>query len=226
MELARSTDDLMTSVSIEGKHFPAFEMLDAKMASAMRKIIQTTDKTLNLKTSATSNSKNPLLPSGFRVQNGTKIAVHFAPKEEDKKRQYSLKESHDTKELFFAEWVERKRKLETMSCGYDVKRRQSKLKRPTIQRKQKAAEVGRCDNTFPGSRTTHRRREASWKKSYKKVKIKRKTCGHKRRNQSAKLKWTRERRPNCKTASTLGSKYAVSWTQSMKEKSPHEEELQ
>ena len=30
MEMGRSTDDPMTSQSIEGKHVPGFEMLDAK----------------------------------------------------------------------------------------------------------------------------------------------------------------------------------------------------
>ena len=39
MEMARSIDDLLTSQSIEGKSFPDFEMLDARIASALRKII-------------------------------------------------------------------------------------------------------------------------------------------------------------------------------------------
>ena len=39
MEAAKSVDDLMTSRSIEGHVFLDFEMLDAKTASALRKII-------------------------------------------------------------------------------------------------------------------------------------------------------------------------------------------
>ena len=39
VEIAKSTDDLLTSQSSQGKYFPDFEMLDAKMASALRKII-------------------------------------------------------------------------------------------------------------------------------------------------------------------------------------------
>ena len=35
-------DDLMTSQSIEGESFPDFEMLDARIASALRKIISST----------------------------------------------------------------------------------------------------------------------------------------------------------------------------------------
>ena len=36
----RSVDELKSSRSIEGKDFPIFEMLDAKIASAQNKIIQ------------------------------------------------------------------------------------------------------------------------------------------------------------------------------------------
>ena len=40
VEMAKSIDDLLTSQSIEGRRdFPDFEMLDAKIASALRKII-------------------------------------------------------------------------------------------------------------------------------------------------------------------------------------------
>ena len=39
MEVAKSVDDLMTSQSIEGRDFHDFEMLDAKIASALKKII-------------------------------------------------------------------------------------------------------------------------------------------------------------------------------------------
>ena len=39
VEIAKSADDLMTSQSIEGCDFPDFEMLDAKIASALQKII-------------------------------------------------------------------------------------------------------------------------------------------------------------------------------------------
>ena len=39
MEIAKSVDDLMTSQSIEGRDFPDFEMLDAKIASALERII-------------------------------------------------------------------------------------------------------------------------------------------------------------------------------------------
>ena len=38
VEMAKSIDDPMTSQSTEGKHFFDFEMLDAKTASALRKI--------------------------------------------------------------------------------------------------------------------------------------------------------------------------------------------
>ena len=40
VEMARSTDDLVTSQSVEGRSdVPDFEMLDARIASALRKII-------------------------------------------------------------------------------------------------------------------------------------------------------------------------------------------
>ena len=39
VEIANSIDDGMTSPSVEGKVFLDFEMLDAKKASALRKII-------------------------------------------------------------------------------------------------------------------------------------------------------------------------------------------
>ena len=42
-EIAKSTDDLMTSQSTQGKDFPDFEMLDAKIASALRKIISSSN---------------------------------------------------------------------------------------------------------------------------------------------------------------------------------------
>ena len=40
--MATSIDDLMTSQSTEGKDFPDFEMQDAKIASALRRIISST----------------------------------------------------------------------------------------------------------------------------------------------------------------------------------------
>ena len=39
VEVAKSVDDLMTSQSIEGHEFLDFEMLDAKIASASKRII-------------------------------------------------------------------------------------------------------------------------------------------------------------------------------------------
>ena len=45
VEMAGSKDDRMTSQSIEGDSFPDFEMLDARIASALRKIISTTSFT-------------------------------------------------------------------------------------------------------------------------------------------------------------------------------------
>ena len=42
VEMARSMDDLMTSQSIKGESFLDFEMLDARIASALRKIIAIT----------------------------------------------------------------------------------------------------------------------------------------------------------------------------------------
>ena len=39
MQIAKSVDDLVTSQSIEGREFPDFEMLDAKIASALKRII-------------------------------------------------------------------------------------------------------------------------------------------------------------------------------------------
>ena len=42
MEIATSIDDLVTSQSIEGTNFPDFEMQDAKIASALRRIISST----------------------------------------------------------------------------------------------------------------------------------------------------------------------------------------
>ena len=40
MSWIKEVDDLESSCSIQGYHFPDFEMLDAKIASAMNKIIQ------------------------------------------------------------------------------------------------------------------------------------------------------------------------------------------
>ena len=40
MEIVDSLDELKSSRSVAGKHFPNFEMLDAKIASALNKIIQ------------------------------------------------------------------------------------------------------------------------------------------------------------------------------------------
>ena len=46
VEMAKSIDDLLTSQSIEGRrHFPDFEMLDARIASALRKIISNSNFT-------------------------------------------------------------------------------------------------------------------------------------------------------------------------------------
>ena len=42
VEMAGSTDELMTSQSIKGESFLDFEMLDAKIASALRKVISST----------------------------------------------------------------------------------------------------------------------------------------------------------------------------------------
>ena len=42
VEMAKSFDDLVTSQSIEVKYFPDFEMLDARIASALRRIISST----------------------------------------------------------------------------------------------------------------------------------------------------------------------------------------
>ena len=55
--------------------------------------VKTMDKRLNLKTSETQATENPSLPSGFRVQNGTKIAVHFsiAPKEKEEAEENILR---------------------------------------------------------------------------------------------------------------------------------------
>ena len=39
VEVAKSVDDLMTSQSIEGREFPGFEMLDVKIASAVKRLI-------------------------------------------------------------------------------------------------------------------------------------------------------------------------------------------
>ena len=40
MEMVDSLDELKSSRSVRGKNFPNFEMLDAKIASALNKIIQ------------------------------------------------------------------------------------------------------------------------------------------------------------------------------------------
>ena len=40
MEMVDSLEDLKSSRSVSGKNFPNFEMLDAKIASALNKIIQ------------------------------------------------------------------------------------------------------------------------------------------------------------------------------------------
>ena len=39
-EMADSVDEFKSSRSIQGYHFPDFEMLDAKIASALNKVIQ------------------------------------------------------------------------------------------------------------------------------------------------------------------------------------------
>ena len=39
VEVAKSVDDLVASQSIEGRDFPDFEMLDAKIGSAVKRII-------------------------------------------------------------------------------------------------------------------------------------------------------------------------------------------
>ena len=39
VEMAKSTDDLVTSQSIEGREFTDFEVLDAQMAYALKKMI-------------------------------------------------------------------------------------------------------------------------------------------------------------------------------------------
>ena len=40
VEMVDSLDDLTSSRSVSGKNFPDFEMLDAKIASALNKIIK------------------------------------------------------------------------------------------------------------------------------------------------------------------------------------------
>ena len=40
MDMVDSADELKSSRSVAGKNFPNFEMLDAKIASALNKIIQ------------------------------------------------------------------------------------------------------------------------------------------------------------------------------------------
>ena len=40
--MVESMDELMSSRSVAGKNFPNFEMLDAKIASALNKIIHNT----------------------------------------------------------------------------------------------------------------------------------------------------------------------------------------
>ena len=42
MEMVESVDDLKSSRSIKGTHSPDFELLDARIASALNKIIQNT----------------------------------------------------------------------------------------------------------------------------------------------------------------------------------------
>ena len=44
VEIAKSVDDLGTSQSIEGRDIPDFEMLDAQMASALKKLISSSEE--------------------------------------------------------------------------------------------------------------------------------------------------------------------------------------
>ena len=61
MEMAGSKDDLVTSQSIEGESFPYFEMLDARIASALRKIISSTSFR---RRGAASSEEQPILERG------------------------------------------------------------------------------------------------------------------------------------------------------------------
>ena len=60
VEMAKSIDDLMTSQSTEGKHFPGMEMLDAKIASTLRKIISPIPKGESVLKSSDAQKHDPL----------------------------------------------------------------------------------------------------------------------------------------------------------------------
>ena len=83
--------------------------------------VKTMDRRLNLKTSETQATENPSLPSGFRVQNGTKIAVHFSialnEKKKQKKTYCAVEESHGPKQVVLVDKLEGQHQLETLNCG-------------------------------------------------------------------------------------------------------------
>ena len=63
VELVDSVDDLNSSCSVRGMHFPNFEMLDARIASALNKIIQNSHFKKNGQSGGTKSTKSGPFPS-------------------------------------------------------------------------------------------------------------------------------------------------------------------
>ena len=77
VETATSIDDLMTSQSIEGRRdFPDFEMLDAKIASALKKIISSVRLRRRVSVEEQRAQKSDHLMSATRVLQNTR-KEHF-----------------------------------------------------------------------------------------------------------------------------------------------------
>ena len=84
VEAANSVDDLVTSKSIEGRDFPDFAKLDAKIASTLRKIISNSNFGRRVQQSSEllmqrttyqifSISTNPVTTLRFSISDGTKL---------------------------------------------------------------------------------------------------------------------------------------------------------
>ena len=67
MERVESVDDLKTHQSIGGRRFPNFEMLDAKIASALKKIIQNSNFKKKVSLEEQKAQKEDRFPRGGQI---------------------------------------------------------------------------------------------------------------------------------------------------------------
>ena len=67
MEMVDSLDELKSSRSVSGKNFPNFEMLDAKIASALNKIIQISQFKKKVSLEEQKAQKEDRFPRGRRL---------------------------------------------------------------------------------------------------------------------------------------------------------------